>query len=219
MCRPGRWKFDLERKKVKGNCLWLHSWVVPTTASFHLKNYPKRPIPMKLLCSSVWTNHTNFHNPIAFPLFYIYTKITTIDQYTLTNKHFLPPPTCSLHPFLWKTKKMGASLLPKKPAFLFSFITFCLIFQPAFCITRHYKFDVCVKLFIRKWQTWYFSPYSIHSSNLLQIKLQNVTRLCHTKTMVTVNGKFPGPRIVAREGDQLLIKVVNHVQNNISLHW
>ncbi|XP_048234691.1 laccase-17 isoform X2 [Ricinus communis] len=30
---------------------------------------------------------------------------------------------------------------------------------------------------------------------------------------------FPGPRIVAREGDNLLIKVVNHVQNNISLHW
>ncbi|KAJ6314736.1 hypothetical protein OIU78_018256 [Salix suchowensis] len=37
--------------------------------------------------------------------------------------------------------------------------------------------------------------------------------------MVTVNGKFPGPRIVAREGDNLLIKVVNHVQNNISIHW
>ncbi|KAK9280424.1 hypothetical protein L1049_014113 [Liquidambar formosana] len=40
-------------------------------------------------------------------------------------------------------------------------------------ITRHYKFD---------------------------IKLQNVTRLCHTKSIVTVNGQFPGPRIVAREG-------------------
>lgn len=49
--------------------------------------------------------------------------------------------------------------------------------------------------------------------------LQNVTRLCHTKSMVTVNGKFPGPRIVAREGDRLVIKVVNHVQNNISIHW
>jgi hypothetical protein len=49
--------------------------------------------------------------------------------------------------------------------------------------------------------------------------LQNVTRLCHTKSIVTVNGKFPGPRIVAREGDRLLIKVVNHVQNNISIHW
>ncbi|KAK7373723.1 hypothetical protein VNO80_07139 [Phaseolus coccineus] len=51
------------------------------------------------------------------------------------------------------------------------------------------------------------------------IKYQNVSRLCHTKNMVTVNGLFPGPRIVAREGDRLLIKVVNHVQNNISIHW
>ncbi|KAF5778894.1 putative laccase [Helianthus annuus] len=39
------------------------------------------------------------------------------------------------------------------------------------------------------------------------IQLQNVTRLCHTRSMVTVNGKFPGPRIVAREGDRLLIKL------------
>ncbi|XP_028788649.1 laccase-2 [Neltuma alba] len=59
-------------------------------------------------------------------------------------------------------------------------------------ITRHYKFDV---------------------------KLINVTRLCHTKSMVTVNGKFPGPRVVAREGDRLLVKVVNHVANNITIHW
>ncbi|XP_027351888.1 laccase-17-like [Abrus precatorius] len=51
------------------------------------------------------------------------------------------------------------------------------------------------------------------------MKYQNVSRLCHTKSMVTVNGQFPGPRIVAREGDRLLIKVVNNVQNNISIHW
>ncbi|XP_030537568.1 laccase-17-like [Rhodamnia argentea] len=51
------------------------------------------------------------------------------------------------------------------------------------------------------------------------LEMKNVTRLCHTKSMVTVNGKFPGPRVVAREGDQVLIKVVNHVRNNISIHW
>ncbi|KAF3453180.1 hypothetical protein FNV43_RR03618 [Rhamnella rubrinervis] len=88
-------------------------------------------------------------------------------------------------------------LIPSPPfisLFLFSFVT-CLFFitQPAFAsTTRHYKFD---------------------------IKLQNVTRLCHTKSIVTVNGQFPGPRIVAREGDRLLIKVVNHVPSNISIHW
>ncbi|OIV99399.1 hypothetical protein TanjilG_17209 [Lupinus angustifolius] len=59
-------------------------------------------------------------------------------------------------------------------------------------VTRHYNFD---------------------------IRLKNVTRLCQTKSMVTVNGKFPGPRVVAREGDRLIVRVVNHVPNNISIHW
>jgi len=49
--------------------------------------------------------------------------------------------------------------------------------------------------------------------------MQNVTRLCHTKSLVSVNGQFPGPKLIAREGDQVLIKVVNQVPNNISLHW
>ncbi|KAK4270343.1 hypothetical protein QN277_023388 [Acacia crassicarpa] len=59
-------------------------------------------------------------------------------------------------------------------------------------VTRHYKFN---------------------------IQMQNVTRLCQTKNIVTVNGQYPGPRIIAREGDRLVIKVVNHVQYNISIHW
>ncbi|KAL5789547.1 hypothetical protein ACOSQ2_004435 [Xanthoceras sorbifolium] len=74
----------------------------------------------------------------------------------------------------------------------FSFIALSFLPQTAHAITRHYKFD---------------------------IKLHNVTRLCRTKSIVSVNGQFPGPRIVAREGDRLLIKVVNHVQNNITIHW
>ncbi|XP_058748674.1 laccase-2-like [Vicia villosa] len=74
---------------------------------------------------------------------------------------------------------------------------------------------------------FYTSPQLVlatsHSGSITRhygyIKLANVTRLCHTKSIVTVNGKFPGPRIVVREGDRLLVKVVNHVPNNITLHW
>ncbi|KAI4368802.1 hypothetical protein MLD38_017316 [Melastoma candidum] len=51
------------------------------------------------------------------------------------------------------------------------------------------------------------------------IKLKNVNRLCHTKSMVTANGKFSGSPVVAREGDRLLIGVTNHVHNNMSIHW
>ncbi|KAM3325651.1 hypothetical protein P3S67_000776 [Capsicum chacoense] len=31
--------------------------------------------------------------------------------------------------------------------------------------------------------------------------------------------QFPGPRIIAREGDRLVIKVVNNVQYNVTIHW
>ncbi|KAI3897982.1 hypothetical protein MKW92_004476 [Papaver armeniacum] len=51
------------------------------------------------------------------------------------------------------------------------------------------------------------------------IQMQKVTRLCHTRSIMTVNGQFPGPRIFAREGDRVVVKVVNHVQDNITIHW
>ncbi|WOH02724.1 hypothetical protein DCAR_0522113 [Daucus carota subsp. sativus] len=94
---------------------------------------------------------------------------------------------------------MGVSLTLPGAILRFSLSIMCFLLHLASAtasnagaITRHYEFN---------------------------IKLQNVTRLCHTKSIVTVNGKFPGPRIVAREGDRLLIKVINHVPNNISIHW
>ncbi|XP_068638148.1 laccase-4-like [Aristolochia californica] len=60
------------------------------------------------------------------------------------------------------------------------------------CRVRHYKFNVVVK---------------------------NYTRLCSTKPILTVNGQFPGPTVYAREGDNVLVKVVNHVNYNVSIHW
>ncbi|XP_021289092.1 laccase-4-like [Herrania umbratica] len=60
------------------------------------------------------------------------------------------------------------------------------------CAVRNYKFDVVLK---------------------------NKTRLCSSKPIVTVNGKFPGPTLYAREGDTVLVKVVNHVKYNVSIHW
>lgn len=112
--------------------------------------------------------------------------------------------------------------------FFFCFILYsCVIPKLVIAgITRHYNFEVNIYIF----KYYFFEVHCFGQFNdieinicnvfdVFQIKMQNVTRLCHTKSMVTVNGKFPGPRIVAREGDRLLIKVVNHVPNNISIHW
>ncbi|XP_068635556.1 laccase-17-like [Aristolochia californica] len=94
---------------------------------------------------------------------------------------------------------MDASILPSPLPFRgFLFALVALLILPPLVqaknagITRRYKFD---------------------------IRMKNVTRLCHTKSVVTVNGKFPGPKIIAREGDNVVVKVVNNVQNNITLHW
>ncbi|KAA8539636.1 hypothetical protein F0562_026328 [Nyssa sinensis] len=51
------------------------------------------------------------------------------------------------------------------------------------------------------------------------VVMKNATKLCSTKPIVTVNGKFPGPTLYAREGDTVIVRVVNHVQYNITIHW
>ena len=53
----------------------------------------------------------------------------------------------------------------------------------------------------------------------VQVTMQNVTRLCTTRAIPTVNGKFPGPKIVTREGDRVIVKVVNNVKDNVTIHW
>uniref|UniRef100_A0A7C8ZPS3 Laccase n=1 Tax=Opuntia streptacantha TaxID=393608 RepID=A0A7C8ZPS3_OPUST len=76
---------------------------------------------------------------------------------------------------------------------LMIFMVACLL--PALlveCRIRNYKFNVVMK---------------------------NTTRLCSTKPIVTVNGEFPGPTLVAREDDTVLVKVVNHVKYNVTIHW
>ncbi|KAL6527238.1 hypothetical protein OROGR_016328 [Orobanche gracilis] len=45
------------------------------------------------------------------------------------------------------------------------------------------------------------------------------TRLCTNKTMLTINGQFPGPTIYARRGDLVIVNVHNRAEHNITIHW
>ncbi|RVW15932.1 Laccase-4 [Vitis vinifera] len=51
------------------------------------------------------------------------------------------------------------------------------------------------------------------------VVLKNTNRLCASKPIVTVNGRFPGPTLYVREDDTVLVRVVNHVKYNVSIHW
>ncbi|CDY08537.1 BnaA05g27730D [Brassica napus] len=57
---------------------------------------------------------------------------------------------------------------------------------------RHYKFNVVMK---------------------------NMTKLCSTKPIVTINGKFPGPTLYAREDDNVIVNLTNNVSYNVTIHW
>ncbi|KAJ0965917.1 hypothetical protein J5N97_027055 [Dioscorea zingiberensis] len=86
----------------------------------------------------------------------------------------------------------GSYLL--KIVFYFTIVTISvsLLLPTAEAAVKKYQFDVVVK---------------------------NVSRLCHAKPIVTVNGRYPGPTVHAREGDRVIINVTNHAQYNMSIHW
>ncbi|KAL8152814.1 hypothetical protein V2J09_010574 [Rumex salicifolius] len=77
-------------------------------------------------------------------------------------------------------------------------------------------FLLCIFLFLAL-----FSSHTNAAIKKYQFKIEvkNVSRLCHPKPIVTVNGRFPGPTIYAREGDRVIVNVTNHAQYNISIHW
>ncbi|KAH7415691.1 hypothetical protein KP509_14G056900 [Ceratopteris richardii] len=51
------------------------------------------------------------------------------------------------------------------------------------------------------------------------IQETDVTRLCHTKSAVLVNGQYPGPASYVREGDKVVVNVTNLVSYNATIHW
>ncbi|CAI9763924.1 unnamed protein product [Fraxinus pennsylvanica] len=45
------------------------------------------------------------------------------------------------------------------------------------------------------------------------------TRLCTNKTILTINGQFPGPTIYATKGETIIVDVYNRANANITIHW
>ncbi|KAI5312732.1 hypothetical protein L3X38_041906 [Prunus dulcis] len=50
------------------------------------------------------------------------------------------------------------------------------------------------------------------------VKGATYTRLCSTKKILTVNGKFPGPVLQAHKGDTIYVNVHNKGSHNITIH-
>ncbi|XP_009358814.1 laccase-7-like [Pyrus x bretschneideri] len=55
-----------------------------------------------------------------------------------------------------------------------------------------------------------------HSFN---VNNMTVNRLCRNQSITVVNGSYPGPTIYARDGDTLIVHVLNQSPYNITIHW
>ncbi|CAO2143020.1 unnamed protein product [Urochloa humidicola] len=47
----------------------------------------------------------------------------------------------------------------------------------------------------------------------------SVSRLCRNRSIMTVNGQFPGPAVEINEGDSLIVRVINRGRYNVTVHW
>ncbi|TKY65926.1 Laccase-7 protein [Spatholobus suberectus] len=81
-----------------------------------------------------------------------------------------------------------------------------------------------MKLFV-SWLAWAFAllAFSLASAATVEhtFNVQNKTikRLCNERVIVTVNGRYPGPKIDVREGDAVIVHVFNKSPYNITIHW
>ncbi|XP_010521293.1 PREDICTED: laccase-15 [Tarenaya hassleriana] len=44
-------------------------------------------------------------------------------------------------------------------------------------------------------------------------------KLCSSKRIMTVNGKFPGPTLRVHKGETIFVNVINRASDNVTLHW
>ncbi|KAI4352811.1 hypothetical protein L6164_007029 [Bauhinia variegata] len=51
------------------------------------------------------------------------------------------------------------------------------------------------------------------------LREKNFTKLCSTKSILTVNGSFPGPTISVRKGDVAFVTVHNNGSYGVTIHW
>ncbi|XP_031393971.1 laccase-14-like isoform X1 [Punica granatum] len=59
---------------------------------------------------------------------------------------------------------------------------------------------------------------NIHHLDFI-LEEKNYTRLCATKSMLVVNGMFPGPTIRVRKGDTVYVNAINRGPYGVTLHW
>jgi FtsP/CotA-like multicopper oxidase with cupredoxin domain len=53
-----------------------------------------------------------------------------------------------------------------------------------------------------------------------EVKYEYKSPDCYKKLVITINGKSPGPSILAQQGDTIIVEVTNKLLlENLAIHW
>jgi laccase len=117
---------------------------------------------------------------------------------------------------------MAVSGVPVLWLLLGAILTIAVAISPAEGSRTHRHYDFFVSASVSARIVIKFARIRAINQKLrhgLQIRKAHHTRLCHRKSILTVNGRFPGPTIHARNGDVVTVDVHNQGDRNITLHW
>ncbi|XVF53802.1 hypothetical protein PTKIN_Ptkin05aG0128100 [Pterospermum kingtungense] len=84
--------------------------------------------------------------------------------------------------------------------------------------SHHFRFVVLIALLIIAGMLPSFSSTKTKRFEF-NVEWKKLSRLCHTKRLLTVNGEYPGPTIAVHEGDNVQVKVTNRIVKNTTIHW
>ncbi|KAK7358152.1 hypothetical protein VNO77_00073 [Canavalia gladiata] len=84
---------------------------------------------------------------------------------------------------------------------------------------QHYKLSLLILLIGACFLPSFSLLTTTTRSFQFNVEWKKVTRLCHSKPLLTVNGKYPGPTIAVHEGDSVEVKVTNSIAKNTTIHW
>ncbi|CAH8339570.1 unnamed protein product [Eruca vesicaria subsp. sativa] len=77
----------------------------------------------------------------------------------------------------------------------------------------------CARIFLLVFLSFLYLAKANIRHYKFKVVMKNMTKLCSTKPIVTINGKFPGPTLYAREDDNVIVNLTNKVSYNVTIHW
>ncbi|KAK2982751.1 hypothetical protein RJ640_025167, partial [Escallonia rubra] len=119
----------------------------------------------------------------------------------------------------WSPVNVARKIVTGQGTVLSEFLKICKSKEAMVVYSKHSVKPWCNALFLGLILAFMASLASAETHyHEFNVQATPVKRLCKTRNIITVNGQFPGPTLEVRNGDTLVIKVLNSARYNATIH-